>query len=741
VDTTLFYMDMRSYGKAFQRYRDGAESEHQVKFERARIHTVSSDPATGDPVIRYVRMDGSVNNETFDLVVLSVGQRPSPGNQQLAALTDVPLNHWGFVETEPFFPAATKKAGVLVGGSFSGLKDIGESVIHASAAALEASRVLHASGGSLAIEPKTEPELKAVSREDPRILVAVCSCRGNLTAPADGDVWTRCLQQDPCVERIVFLEHACTQTGWEELTATARETAVNRVLLAACHPYLFVSKLKEMARALLLDPVLLDAVDIRLPQQTLRAANPPPASAGDTPETAGLEPRDPHDDRQQLSAIAMALSRLKHAEPLPMAFLENHCQALVVGGGIAGMHASLAIADHGFPVTLVEQEETLGGNLAWLNQTIEGHSMAALLEETVQKIENHPLVEACPGSTISASFGEAGNFFTTVTNAGGASRTIQHATTILATGGSEASTRSYGYGDHPAIITQKELEWKIGHDTLETDGLRSVVMIQCVDSREEPRNYCSRVCCPTSLKHALNLKEIDPDLAVYILYRDMMTTGFLESSFTRAREKGIFFIQYDPENRPGLVMPASPQEPLYVSIVEPLLGRPLEIRADLLVLATGIAPQLPPGLAALFGAQTDQDGFFKEADAKWRPVDALKEGVFACGIALSPRPVPDAVASAQAAAQRSLKILSKKRLPTGKIVSTVRHSICSRCGRCVDTCPYGARSLDIDNDRILVNPITCQGCGDCAAVCPNGAAVVRGFADHQVLDMIDAALD
>ena len=741
VDTTLYYMDMRSYGKSFQRYRDAAESAHQVRFERARVHTVSSDTVTGDPVIRYVRTDGSIQNEAFDLVVLSVGQRPSSGSQQASTLTDVPLNHWGFVETEPFAPAATGKIGVLAGGSFTGLKDISESVIHASAAALEASRVLHATGGSLAVEPEPEPELRDVAREDPRILVAVCTCRGTLANAADADRWERRLKKDPSIEQVVFLENACTQTGWEEFAATARETDTNRVLLAACLPYLFTGKLKEMARELLLNQALLDVVDIRSPGNIPTVDRPSGTATEGTPDNPGSEPGDSGLDGQQLSAIEMALASLKNADPLPMAALENHRQALVLGGGIAGMQAALAIADHGYPVVLIEKEEKLGGNLAWLRQTIEGHSMATQLEETLQKVENHPLVEVHLGSTITASFGEAGNFLTTVTDADGASRTIQHATVILATGGSEASTRSYRYGDHPAVITQKELESKLGNEKFDTDGLRSVVMIMCVDSREEPRNYCSRVCCPTSLKHALKLKETNPDIAVYILYRDMMTPGFLESYFTKAREKGVIFIQYDPENKPGLVMPATSQDPLYVSIVDPLLDRLLEIRADLLVLATGIEPQLPPGLAALFGAQIDQDGFFQEADAKWRPVDALKEGVFACGIALSPRPVPDAVASAQAAAQRSLKILSRKRLPAGKIVSTVRHSICSRCERCIDTCPYGARSLDINNDRILVNPVMCQGCGDCAAACPNGAALVQGFADRQVLDMIDAALN
>lgn len=730
VETTLFYMDMRALGKSFQRYRDTAESEHLVKFERARVHTVWRDALTGDPNIRFVRTDGSIQNQAFDLVVLSVGQRPSAGSQQASDLTNLPLNQWGFVETEPFAPACTGQNGILAGGSFSGLKDISESVMHASAAALEASRVLHAAGGSLALEPLPEPEFKDVAREDPCILAAVCTCGGRLVKTADKDRWARRLEKDPSVEQVVFLEHACTQTGWEEFIATARKTGVNRVLLAADHPYLFAGKLKNMARELLLDPSLLDVVDIRTP------GNIQTTSAPDDP---GPEPGATGRGSQQLSAIEIALARLRNADPLPVATLENHRQALVVGGGIAGMTAALSIADHGYPVALIEGQDKLGGNLSWLSLALGGHSMAALFEETLQKVENHPLIEVHLGSTVTASFGEAGNFYTTVSDTDGDAQTLQHATIILATGGGEAATGSYGYGDHPAVITQKELELRLGKEEFDT-GVRSVVMIQCVDSREEPRNYCSRVCCPTSLKHALKLKEIDPDIAVYILYRDMMTPGFLESYFTEAREKGIFFIQYDPEKKPDPIMPETPQEPLYVAIVDPMLGRLLHIRADLLVLATGIVPQLDSGLADLFEARIDRDGFFQEADAKWRPVDALKEGVFACGITLSPRSIPEAVVSAQAAAQRSLKLLSRKRLPAGKTVSLVRHSICSRCERCIDTCPYGARSLDVNEDKILVNPVMCQGCGDCAAVCPNSAALVQGFADRQVLDMIDAAL-
>jgi heterodisulfide reductase subunit A len=311
----------------------------------------------------------------------------------------------------------------------------------------------------------------------------------------------------------------------------------------------------------------------------------------------------------------------------------------------------------------------------------------------------------------------------------------------MATGGGEAPTESYGYGSHPAVITQMEMESRLKNRDFDAGGLKSVVMIQCVDSREEPRNYCSRVCCPTSLKHALELKRRNSDLPVTIIYRDMMSPGFSESYFTEARRAGVTFIQYEPGKKPTVDLPQDPESPAYVKVTDPLLDCLLEIRADLIVLATGIVPALSADLTDFYGVDRDRDGFFKEADSKWRPVDALKEGVFACGISLAPMSIADAIASAGASAQRALRILSHERLPSGKVTAAVRHSLCSRCECCIAACPYGARSLDSNTDRVLVNPAMCQGCGDCAVVCPNSASVVRGFTDRQVMGMIDAALN
>jgi heterodisulfide reductase subunit A len=724
LETTLFYMDMRTFGKTFQRYRDEAETRWGVHFERGRVHSVDWDADSGDLVIRCVDAAGTVHQSRQDMVVLAVGQRPVPGTAELAQALDIPLNRWGFGRTEPFSLTRTPRAGIALGGSYSGLKDIGESVIQASAAALDASRAMHRAGGGLAMETDPPVVFRDVSTEPPRTLVALCACGGALGSQSDLAFLSGRLARDPAVDGVVIIDKTCTAEGWESLVDHMQNRKPNRLLVGACLPYVYARAVRRLGRRIGLDPSLMDVVDLRRHTFPGRAEAPGAAEG-------------PNAIRQlQLAALEMGLARLKRVDPGPTASLPIRQTALVVGGGIAGMTAALAVADHGFAVELVERDGRLGGNLQWLQQTVEGHATRELLAETVKKVEAHPQITVHTGSRVLAAGGRVGRFTTTIQNEDKAV-TCEHGVVIMATGGSEAKTTAYGYGRSEAVVTQMELERKLHEKTIDPGQLTTVVMIQCVDSREEPRNYCSRVCCASALKHALYLKEQNPQVSLYILYRDMMTYGFLESYYTEARRKGIGFIQYRPEAKPQVDVAG---QGLRVHVFEPIVGRPLEIAADLVVLATGVTPNLPSELADHYGATVDRDGFFLEAESKWRPVDALREGVFACGLAHSPRSIAESIATAEAAAQRALRILSRRQLPAGKVLAGVRHSLCSLCERCIEACPYGARILDEEGQKVIVNALMCQGCGSCAVACPNGASVLEGFRRDQMLEVIDAAL-
>ncbi len=715
LEASIFYMDMRTFGKEFERYRQRAEQEMGVRFIRSRVHSV--EPLEGRSGVRvvYVDLGGKRHEAAFDLVVLATGQRPSEGAQSLAETTGVNLNPWGFCETKALAPGRTSRPGVFAGGAFSAPRDIGESVIHASAASLAASKLIHSQGGSLAEPPPKAAGYRDVTKQPPQVAVAICTCNGSL---GDVEALSRAAEELNGVADVHHFDRLCTEEGWKALQRTLSASSFNRLLIGACMPYLYSRRLRELGESLGLDPSLMEVVDLR----TLSMAG------GHGSQQMDLDPL--------ISLLAMGVGRVRGMDPEPSVRRNVKRAALVVGAGIAGMTAALAIADHGYPVTLVEKESALGGNLRWIQATLEGEAPQDLLRETVSRVENHPKIVVYPKAKVTCSKGIVGEFESRIEKEDGETVRIDHGVTILTTGGREAQTTSYGYGKSDAILTQMELEMALAGGKLSPESLDRVVMLQCVDSREEPRNYCSRVCCGSALKHALRLKSEKPAMEVIIFYRDMMTCGLQETHFTRARRAGIVFVPYRVEEKPRVSLEAG--KPV-VRTMEPILGRLLEIRADLLVLGTGIVPRAA-GVADVFGVELNRDGFFQEAESKWRPVDFVKEGVFMAGLAHSPRFIGESVATAEAAATRALRILGRSFLPAAAVVATVRHSLCARCQRCIEACPYQARSYDRDEDQIIVDQAVCQGCGSCAAVCLNGAAVLGGYRDSQVFEMLDGAL-
>ena len=629
-----------------------------------------------------------------------MGQRPARGSARMAEIFDLPMNAWGYLETEAFSLTRTSRQGVLLAGACGGLKDIGESVITASAAALNATRVIHSTGGVVRSAPAfSQPPKIDRLRRPPRIAAALCTCDAALAKVVDLDRLTGRLQSDPAVCAVSLADKVCTAEGMRTLTQAADGFRCDRLLLGACMPLVYARKKADLSAQFGLDPRFVEIMDIQSP--ALRSA------AFARADTAAEE--------QVLFAFQTGIARLKRSDPDAAETAPSVQKALVVGAGIAGMSAALGIAENGFHVDLIEARAVLGGQIRWLGRTLDGNSPAELLNETVRRVEKHPLIVVHTQTRVAGAHGRAGRFVTTLKDGNGQTAAVEHGAVIIATGGAEAESDAYGHGAFPEVVTQKELEEGIAQNRIDPRQLNTVVMIQCVGSRVEPRNYCSRICCTAALKNALALKGKNPDIDIFVFYRDMMSYGFAESAYTRARAAGVVFIRYEPEHAPKAVYE---NNRVVITGQDPVVDKRVEIESDLLVLAVGIVPTMPKALAEAYGATADGDGFFEPAESKWRPVDALAEGVFACGLALAPHNIPESIATAEAAAQRALRLLVNPRIQAGNITAKIHPSLCSLCRRCIEACPYQARFVDPEEEKVRIDPIRCQGCGACAAVCP-----------------------
>jgi heterodisulfide reductase subunit A len=718
VDAAIFYMDMRTYGKDFYRYQRWAQEEEGVRLIRSRVHTaVPLDDGTLS--IRYVDDGGTIREEAFDLVVLSTGQAPQPGLKGLMEMLGVSLNEAGFAAPHGFSQVRTDNPAVFVCGSVTGLKDISETLVQAGAAAAETAIYL-ASKGISASRGSIPEEKRDVARAAPRVSVLLCKCMGSMEEGIDWKYLRGRLEGDRSVEAVLEVDQLCSDEVLDETLRKLEATQTNRLLMGACLPYVYKRRLRDLGIRLGLNPLLVEVVDLR--------------SLG----FSGNGSSDEATSRAEL-LLGTALEGLKRRDPLSVVSVPVTQRALVVGGGIAGMTAALTISQMGFPVTLVEKDQSLGGRLRHIYHTLDGPDPHRLLADTVKQVEDTPGIEVLTETEVVESCGRVGAFRTVLRDKGGRKRPVEHGVTIVATGAAAARPVEYCYGQSDRIFTQEEFEELLAQFKLPKDRLKTVVMIQCVGSRDDQRPYCSRVCCSAALKNAFKALEWNKDARIYVLYRDLMTYGFLEGHYTRARAAGIRFIPYRPERKPEV----SIQEGVpVVRFQDPILQREVQIRAEALVLSTGmVPPEGTEGLAQSLGLDRNPDGFLLEADAKWRPVDFLKEGVFLCGTAHSPRSIAESMAQAKSAAQRALAILQREELFSARMVADVKRSICTLCETCVALCPYEARSVDMEEGMIVVDPAACQGCGACAAACPSGAAFVRGVEDKTTMAVIEATLE
>ena len=716
LDIDIYYMDLRAFGKGYYQYQQKARDEYGVNFVRCRVPVVREDPRTHNLLVVARSEDGSLISSEFDLVVLSIGQTPSPRFQELGKLLGVEFNKWGFCQTEGLSQVETSKEGIYVCGSAAGPSDICDSLIQAGAAACQASTLLASSRGQPVLEMTDEGKASQVD-EEPKVAIFLCRCGEDIASTVDMKEMLGFVQGLPGVIHAEERPFLCLPETLSEISRKIVEVGANRVIFGACAPYGRERVFREALSGVGVNPALGQIVDLREQVAWPHKDN----GKGATEKAKAL--------------LAMALEKIRVQEPLLVDSYPVFQQALVVGGGVAGLTAALSIAQQGFEVHLVERSPELGGVLKEHYYTLENGDLPSLLRDTVAKVEANPLIHVHKDTEVVEISGYGGRFVTTLKMAEEEPIAVEHGVIVLATGGKEYKPTEYMYGKSDRVVTQTELEKRLASG--QAKDLSSVVMIQCVGSRDEERPYCSRVCCSQAIANALRIKEANPNAQIVVLYRDIMTYGFKEEYYTKAREAGVIFVRHDLDRKPQVTLNGGKIE---VRAYDPILSETLSLEPDLLVLSTGIVPSDNARIAKMLDVELTEEGFFQEAEAKFRPVDLLTDGVYVCGWAHSPRSVEEVIAQAQAAAQRAVSLLTKGQLESGRIVSEVNERRCSACGICVDACPYNARYLDLEQGFAVVREALCQGCGVCASLCPNGAAKLRGFKETQMFAMIDVAL-
>lgn len=721
LDTAIFFMDMRTHGKDFERYYDRAQKEHGVRFIRSRVHSVNVLPGTGDLELAYVTEDGALVQETFDMVVLSVGLEITEEIRDLARRLGVELNENGFCKTSVFEPVSTSRPGIYVCGVFQGPKDIPQSVMEASAAAAEVGRLLSPARGSLVRQIEVPPQ-RDVRNEPPRIGVFVCHCGINIAGTVDVQAVRDYAKTLPYVEYVADNLYTCSQDTQALMREAIREYNLNRVVVAACTPRTHEPLFQETLESAGLNKYLFEMANIRNQDSWI------------------------HDDREAATKkakdlVRMAVAKAALLEPLEEPVLEVNREALVIGGGVSGMVAAKSLADQGYRVHLVEKSDRLGGVALNIYRTWTGESVSDYLQELISSVEKHPLIEVYLSSEIVDVDGFVGNFRTKICSRGGKGSQgekvfeVSHGVAIIAVGAQELKPEEYGYGHDPRIVTHLELDGLFKSDDPMVRGIRSAVFIQCVGSREPHRPYCSRVCCTHTLRSALELKQRNPDCDVFVLYRDMRSYGEREALYLKARESGVIFVRFDLPNKPAVEVKDGK---LSVEVVDHVLQRPLRLEPDLIVLAAAVIPGDYQKIAQYFKVPLNEDGFFVEAHAKLRPVDFATDGVFVCGLSHYPKSIDESIAQAKAAAARAVTFLARDRLRFAGTVARVDQMLCSSCGTCVTICPYSAPRFN-DKGKAEINPALCKGCGLCAASCRSGAIHLMGFDDAHIFSMIECA--
>ncbi len=704
VETDIYFMDVRAFGKHFEEYAIAAQ-EKGVNFKYTRIHSVVPK-ADSDrlEVFFHNHENDLVEKSEYDLVILSTGLKVSKSTRELLEKLGVELTGSSFAKTDSFDSVRTSVPGVYVCGSLSGPKDIYDSMVEAGAVAAEIAGDLPLQEGLESSEPSE------VSPGDERIGVFICNCP--IYKIADDQVLglTEKIKSLPGVAEVEIIKNLCTAPGKRAILEKIKKSGINKVVLTGCALSLRRDGFEEVFSKEGLQPDMLEMIDL---------------SEHVSDVTDGIRTINVFSLSKAINeTIAKASSEL-----LPVKRVSVVQAALVVGGGVSGMEYALAVADQGYKVYLVEKSSELGGSARDYEKTWQGEPVKPYVDGLIKRIREHSNIEVYLDSEVIRNDGFRGNYRSVILNRkSGDEKEVDHGVIHLAPGGKELKPVGYYcYGDDPRVVTLGEFQKELS-EREEIAKAQAVVFIQCVGSREKDRPYCSRVCCTSAIINAIDLKKINPNMKVIVFHRDIRTYGLKEELYREALGAGVFFVRYD-KSSPPVVEPRG--EKLEVKGSDSILGKELIIEADRVVLAAATVADNAE-ISRVFSVDLDENGFFAESHEKMKPVEFSDETITMSGNAHAPKFLDESIAQARAAAVRSLALLRKGFVEGGRIIATVEIGKCAVCCTCVRVCPFGVPQ--IVGGVSFIDENLCKGCGACVAECPGKAISLVYYEEEALLD-------
>jgi len=729
IDITIYYMDIRAYGKDFQQYYDHAK-KLGVKYVRGRPSSVYENK-NKSLIIRYKdTLTGKIKDDTVDLLVLSTSIIPAKGNKKLAEIIGLEVDENGFFKQESLLenPVESSKDGVYLAGCIQGPKDIPDSVSMASGAAAKA--VAPIKDRQRHIGKEFPPE-KDISKEEPRIGVFVCHCGKNIAGYLDVERVTEEVKKHPNVIHAEHVMFACSEDSGKKIKDLIKEKNLNRIIVAACSPRTHGGLFQDTLLEVGLNKYLFEMANIRNHCSWVHSDDWEKAT------------------KKAIDLVNASVAKVSLLEPLSEEEFSILPSVLVIGGGISGMKAALALADMNVKSYLIEREKELGGRLKHLNTMFPSDKKAQdIIGPLMKKVMTNKLIAVMTGAELVGIEGFIGNYKGIIKQRG-KKKQLDIGTIIVATGFREIDLKGeYQHKINENILSQTELEEKIKKGTLKKP--KNVVIINCAGAMDEQRPYCCRIGCGVAIKNAKVISEQYPGSKIYLLYRDMRVFGKEEEEYYSnvIKNHHVTVIRYPGEKKPEVILDKKDPKKgsMKIKVYDDILEEELTLPADLVVLTVNTEGEvLTESLKNMLKIPADSAGFFLEAHAKIRPLDFATDGIYLCGAAHYPKNLVDSIAQAEGAASRAaIPIMQEKMKGEGQ-VAEVNEELCSGCRTCEQLCAYSAieikpRQNDPEHSVATVNKALCKGCGSCAGACPSGAIEQKGFRSKQIQVMLEALL-